>query len=267
MNFKQVTAAALMAAGVLTMTAPAHAAPVALELSLVIDVSGSVSLAEYNLQRQGYQNAFLDGTVQSNIASFFGVGGIAVNVIQFSDNAVQAIGWTLLDSVADINAFAAAIGSMARLSSGGTDVQDGMNLAIASFSSNGYEGARRVIDVSGDGHQNTDPACTIPTAPLYNAACASVQAARDAAAAAGIVINGLAIEDGTYGATGLTSWYNTNVRTADGFVFTATFDSFETAVTNKIGREIIGTVPEPGTVLLLSAALAGFGVARRRLAA
>jgi hypothetical protein len=244
---KSLAAAATLAAGV--FTGSAQAVPVALELSLVIDVSGSVSSSEYDLQRQGYRNAFLDPTVQANIASFFGAGGIAINVIQFSDNATQAIGWTLLDSVGDINAFASAIGSMTRLFSGGTDVQDGMLAGIASFSGNGYEGARLVMDVSGDGHQNTDPACAV-FGPTYDQACASVRAARDAAAAAGIVVNGLAIEDGTYGVTGLTNWYDSNVRTAGGFVSTASFTTFEAAVTDKIGREIIGQVPEPATVLL-----------------
>ncbi|MBK7081480.1 MAG: DUF1194 domain-containing protein [Betaproteobacteria bacterium] len=51
-----------------------------------------------------------------------------------------------------------------------TDVQDGMNVGIASFANNGYEGARLVMDVSGDGYQNTDNAVPPPRQDLLIAA-------------------------------------------------------------------------------------------------
>ena len=195
---KRVLAAVTTAVAGAFAAAPAQAVPVALELSLVIDISGSVDATEYARQILGYRNAFLDATVQGNIASFFGAGGIAVNVVQFGSNAAQAIAWTQLDSLADITAFANAIGSMARLGTVGTntDVEDGMTVGLNSFT-NGFEGARKVMDVSGDGHQNIDPSCRVSSVGTTAKPARPSRLQRDAASAAGVVINGLAIEGGT----------------------------------------------------------------------
>ena len=68
-----------------------------LELSLVVDVSGSVDDNEYELQVQGYVNAFNNSTIQ---ALFEGPNAVtvAVNMIMFATDAIEIVPWTLIDS-------------------------------------------------------------------------------------------------------------------------------------------------------------------------
>jgi len=234
-----------------------HAIPVDLELSLVIDVSGSVNASEYNLQMDGYANAFRSNTVQDAILGGT-VGSIAVNSIFFSSSASEGIGFTLLDSAAAINSFADVLDNFARPFSGGTTIASGLNLSVPSFGdetggvANGFESARQVIDVSGDGQSNI----------------LSTQAARDNALAAGIdAINGIAIEFNDTSTT-ITDFYRDNVIGGTGsFVETAAgFASFQDAITRKLFREISNPNPvsEPSTLVLLSLGLFGLAFARRR---
>lgn len=63
---------------------PASAAtltPVDLELSLLVDVSGSIDNKEYALQMSGYRNAFIKLAPQFGSGDF---GSVAVNFIQWS---------------------------------------------------------------------------------------------------------------------------------------------------------------------------------------
>ncbi|TVO56108.1 DUF1194 domain-containing protein [Denitromonas halophila] len=232
----------------------ASAVPVDLGLSLVIDVSGSVDTAEYNLQMDGYANAFRSAAVQSNILG--GTNGqIGVNVVFFDSNfySTSLDAFTILDSTSAINAFADILDVFARPGSGGTSIYTGTNRAVSllTAATSGIETTNMVIDVSGDGTSSSS----------------SDQAARNAAAALNITINGLAIEANAT-STSITNYYTNNVVTGDGFVETAAdFSDFQRAVENKLRIETAppgNQIPLPGTLALLGLGMAGLAAVRKR---
>src|ERR1051325_941486 len=149
----------------------ASAVHVNIELSLLVDVSGSIDNTEYNLQRQGYANAFANPNF---FASVIGPGNsVAVNFVEWSgaNQQAQLVGWTRISSQADATAFAAAILAPARpFNNGSTAPGSAINYASPLIFSNNFDSDKQVIDVSGDGAAN-DGANTL--------------AARNAALAAG----------------------------------------------------------------------------------
>jgi hypothetical protein len=259
---KAVLACAVGALSVMGMSHAAQGANVAvgLELALLVDVSGSVDATEFNLQKQGYVNAFQSATVQNAITSGQ-LGSIAVTLMYWSGQTeqAQAVGWTLINDAASANAFAAAVNATVRPFSGQTAPGSAINSivqgpgAIVSFNENTYDGVRQVIDVSGDGAQND------PVSPVTQ-----TQTARNNALSAGVdQINGLAI----LGEAGLLAWYQSNIQGGAGsFVHTAaTFTDFSAAIQEKIVAEVTHTgVPTPGVAMAGLMLIGGLGMSRRR---
>jgi len=216
------------------MQSPASAAsliPVDLELSLLVDVSPSVNAQEYDLQIGGYRDAFM------NLAPLFDegeFGSVAVNFIQWagSNKQEESIPWTLIEDGNSALQFADSIEAVTRplgffSTAPGSAIQFATNL----FDSNDYEGRLWVIDVSGDGRQNSGVATSL---------------ARDNALDAGVdAINGLPIETSSLGF--LESWYRGNIQGGDGsFVIAADgFDNFGQAVEQKLRLELALSSPGP----------------------
>lgn len=252
--------------GLLALLPHANAVPVDLELSLVIDVSPSVNNTEFNLQMDGYTAAFQDAGIQAAIAAL--PGGIAVNAIFFSQNAVEKISWTHLTDAVSANTFASLFGTLSRIPpvNNGTDIAEGYNLAIASFGANGFEGTRQTIDISGDGPQNLNGGCPGLGDGLAPACTNQTSAARAAAELAGITVNGIVIgpNDPLFGPGGGVAYYQNQIITSGGFAVAATdFAEFGPAVRDKIFREIVVDVPEPSTLALMFLGLLGLAFARR----
>ena len=219
------------------------------------DVSGSIDSGEYDIQRLGWANAFLNSSIKSSIVA--APNGIAVAVGQWDTVARSplSIDWTHLTDAASVDAFSAQFAAMLRQGSGTTCISCGLNAAVNSIqtavSSGLFDSGSKIIDISGDGVDN-------------QSSDAQVQAARDLAASLGIGVNGLAIE-GDFGPTGVSDYYQANVITPGGFVETVTgFGDFETAATIKLGREV-SDVPGPLPLLGLAMALAWARRLRQRL--
>jgi hypothetical protein len=151
-----------------------------LQLVLAVDTSGSVNQTRFELQRRGYSSAFRHPRVLGAIRSG-STGAIAVTMVQWTGPLLQvhALPWTLLKDRNTAHAFADAIDETPRqLFSGGTSISGAIDYSIRLFPGSGFQGLKRVIDISGDGANNRGR---------------SVIDARDEAVAAGVVINGLPI--------------------------------------------------------------------------
>ena len=158
----------------------ARAEPVDLQLVLAVDTSGSVSAERFELQKQGYVAAFRDPRVLRAIRSGANQR-IAVAMVQWTGPRLQVlvVDWLVVHDAASAEALAARIAGIDRkLFRGGTSISGVIDYAMQLFDRAGPTAGRRVIDVSGDGANNTGR----PVGP-----------ARDEAVAAGVTINGLAM--------------------------------------------------------------------------
>lgn len=244
----------------------AHAIPVSLELYLAADVSGSIDAVDFSLQRQGFAAAFQDAAV---IAAIEATGtGIAVKLADFATNVAVGVDWFLITDAASANAFATAVLAAPRGSAGSSDGQSNLiNTALADMNGNGYEGARRVLDIASEGAQDID-GCA------YNVLiCPTVQAARDNFLAnGGTTINAIWLNDRDFFGLDPTDIINayeygsTNVIGGAGAfqTFASDFNAFVPAIQAKILREITGGVPEPAGIALTLTALGAAGLASRR---
>ena len=158
---------------------PRPAAAVDLALVLLNDVSRSMDESEYALVKAGYRAAFADPEV---IAALIGNGGgVAVAYVEFSgkDEIRQVLDWQVLTDAASAQVFGEAVARAPRSSAGNTALSAGIAEAARLLSAGDFGAARRVIDVASDHPSDGGRSAAI----------------RDAAVAAGITINALAIVD------------------------------------------------------------------------
>lgn len=150
------------------------------ELVLAIDCSYSVDLEEFSLQVLGLSDAFRSPEVIRAITDGR-FGRIGVSVLQWSSYESQqlAIPWILVDGPDSALALSARIAEMPRLTAeGATSISSAIDASLAALDMSPFSSIRRVIDISGDGRNNSG-------APLAHA--------RARALDRNVTINGLAI--------------------------------------------------------------------------
>jgi len=147
------------------------------ELVLAVDVSYSMDPEEQQLQRDGYIDAitsrdFMDALKGGMHAK------VAVTYFEWAGPFDQKIivPWRLIDGPESAGGFANEIARASYRRASRTSIASALQFAKPLFDASGYNGVRKVIDVSGDGANNSGPLVTM---------------VRDDVVASGITINGL----------------------------------------------------------------------------
>nr|WP_314073909.1 DUF1194 domain-containing protein [uncultured Roseococcus sp.] len=225
--------AASAAAPVLWTARPAHAEaePVDVLLVLAVDVSRSIDEDEARLQREGYRNAVSDPRVVEVIRRGM-IGAIGLAYVEWAGFEYQRLilPWTRIAGQREAEAWASALAEAPRASLSWTSLSGGIDFSRRVMAEAPFEGGRRIIDVSGDGVNNSGRPAS---------------AARDEAVAEGIVINGLPIVNDrpTFGrvpSIPLDEYFQQNVIGGEGafMIVAEDFEAFGTAVRRKLIREI-----------------------------
>ena len=157
----------------------ATAVPVDTELVIAVDVSNSMDPEEQELQREGY----IAGLTSREFLSALRDGShgkVAITYFEWAGLYDQKIvmPWRLIDGPESADAVASEIARAPYRRAPRTSIFGALQFAKPLFDASGYNGLRRVIDVSGDGVNNMGPPVTMM---------------RDDVLGAGIIINGLPI--------------------------------------------------------------------------
>ncbi|MDF1721579.1 MAG: DUF1194 domain-containing protein [Minwuia sp.] len=217
-----------------------------LELLLALDVSHSVTVDEHAAQINGLAAAFRHERLISAIRNLpTGRAAVAVMFWAGPENQIIAVPWTLVDSTESANSLADSIARETEPPWDGlsfTAIGTALLRGADEIDSNGYDGRRRIIDLSGDDPSNQG---------------VKAAEARDLVVLRGIVINGLPIlqdrkehED----REALVRYFETEVAGGVGaFVLpTLSFNDFPRAMLAKLITEVSGRTPSVSPLRMLA---------------
>jgi hypothetical protein len=248
---KSALAAALLALAVAfggLLGTPAARADEQVDLLLVLaaDVSRSVDEKEFKLQREGFAAAIVDPRVLRAVMGG-AHGRIALVFVEWGSEFEQkvVVDWAVVGNQAQAEEVSERMRSAARSFWGRTSISAAIDFGMALLDRSPFQSSRRVIDISGDGTNNSGR---------------DVISARDAAIAKGVTINGLVILSDeplptnpahTHPVGGLTAYYENNVVGGPGaFVIEAQgFETFGQMLVSKLVKEIAALAGDPDTLV------------------
>jgi hypothetical protein len=207
------------------------------ELVLAVDVSYSMDPDEQALQREGYIAGITSREFMLALKSGMH-GKVAVTYFEWAgpgDHKIIAP-WRLVDGPEAADAVANEIARAPYRRASRTSIASALQFAKPLFDASGYHGIRRVIDVSGDGANNSGP-LLVPV--------------RDEVVGSGIIINGLPImlkrpNTFTMDIDNLDIYYEDCVIGGPGAFVIAIQEraQFKEAIRTKMVLEIAGRTPE-----------------------
>jgi hypothetical protein len=197
---------------------------VAIELVLALDASASMSREEFDLQISGLAAAFKDPAVLRAVQDLAPLG-VAVSVTQWGGPGESrvVVPFTHITTPTESKAFGFVLSlNTQNFRAASTSIATAIESGVALLEENVFEGRRRVIDVSGDGKDNSG---------------LDLDAMRDLALNSGVTVNGLAIESEQ---PELFEYYKKHVIIgADSFALRAVeFADFPRAMREKLLREL-----------------------------
>ena len=239
-----VMGACILVGGDISVAAPGQRPEVAdeqaesvdVELVIAVDVSFSMDLDELAVQREGYAEAIVSKEFLQALRA--GPNSkISVTYLEWSASSDQKIiiPWRVIDGPETADAVANEIMRTPVRRGSRTSISGAILFGMPLFDQDPYRGLRRVIDISGDGPNNSGP----PVTPV-----------RDEAVAKGIVINGLPImvKEPSYSTIDIDNldWYYEDCVIGGPGSFMIPIkgrENFKEAIRTKLIREVAGREP------------------------
>lgn len=218
-----------------TPEAPASGPDVDVALVLAVDISYSMDPEELALQRQGYVEALRSPAFHEAVRKGL-IGRIALTYFEWAGTSTQRVlvPWTLIDGPESAAEVAARIEQASIHRAYRTSISGAIDKAVELMDASGVRPLRKVVDISGDGPNNQGR---------------SVTAARDAAVAKGLILNGLPVvlkRGGYYDMDNLDHYYEDCVIGGPGSFMIAIREreQFAAAIRTKLILEVSGVQPD-----------------------